>query len=785
MCLAAHTIPSNRQTIQRYNVTVPVVLAADSFAHCVVVATNVFPGTSQLESRKMLAAGGRSFFTWQRSIRWKLAAAFSATACFVAAFLAVAIWAHFQTVEHAAQIEALHVAELLGDAAMESDGSRHNLQEYVVGLNSLRKRDIVIVDKNQKGIADANPAEVGLRFDHDPGDEVGQTIADGQPRTFIETSPFRPKGAWQIVVPLRSNKTAFKNAITGAIILEYTSIRDELLAAQRSELYVIIAAGVLVVLLVTFFGFDIARRLTQPLLDLKSSVERVAVQDYAARFAVTSRDEIGLLGVAFNNMAEDLSASHMALVKHKRELEERVAERTQELNQSNTLLQKQVDQRSWEASHDMLTGLINRREFERLVEVSVTSARTAGKHHVVCFMDLDQFKVVNDTCGHAAGDDLLVELAELLQSRIRASDTLARLGGDEFGLLLEGCALARAELIAADLLAAVGDFRFKRDTKLFTIGVSIGIAAVTGESASADILSMADTACYWAKEQGRNRASVYRTGDNDMAARRREMGWIARINLALAEDRFTLYHQRYLPLNPVAETTRHLEVLIRMIDEEGNLVQPGSFIPAAERYNLMPAIDRWVIRTVFSRYRDLAAERGGGPLTCAINLSGTSLNAEGFLEFVRQQAHEHALPPRSICFEITESAAINNIRKAAEFIRECKSMGFLFALDDFGTGNSSFGYLKNLPVDYLKIDGGFVKNLESDAVDKAMTETINRIGHIMGIKTVAEYAENEAIIKELSTMGVDYAQGYGVCKPTPLFTPAQHDLHPRGLPAAA
>jgi diguanylate cyclase (GGDEF)-like protein/PAS domain S-box-containing protein len=444
-----------------------------------------------------------------------------------------------------------------------------------------------------------------------------------------------------------------------------------------------------------------------------------------------------------------------------------------------------TQQRSWEAAHDVLTGLVNRREFESLLEVAVASARNAGKHHVACYLDLDQFKVVNDTCGHAAGDDLLKQLAALLQSRIRKSDTLARLGGDEFGLLLDGCSLERAQFIAADLLAAVGDYRFNWDAKVHTVGVSIGLAAATGDSASsAEVLSMADTACYWAKEQGRNRVCVYRTGDSDMAARRRETGWIARINSALAEDRFTLYHQCYMLLNDAAGPRKHLEVLIRMVDEQGNLVQPGSFLPAAERYNLMPAIDRWVVGTVFARYHALVAARGGEPLTCAINLSGTSLNAEGFLDFIRQQALEHALPPHSICFEITETAAINNLRKAVEFIRACKSMGFLFALDDFGTGTSSFGYLKNLPVDYLKIDGGFVKNLEHDAIDRAMTETINRIGHIMGIKTVAEFAENDAIIQGLKSMGVDYAQGYGISQPTPLFEPDAESVSPAQLAAA-
>ena len=425
---------------------------------------------------------------------------------------------------------------------------------------------------------------------------------------------------------------------------------------------------------------------------------------------------------------------------------------------------------SWEAAHDLLTGLVNRREFEDRIEAALTSARNSAKHHVICYMDLDQFKVVNDTGGHAAGDELLKSLTALLKTRIRESDTLARLGGDEFGVLLEGCSLERAQLIAADLLAAVGDFRFIWERKVFTVGVSIGLAAITSDSTTGmEILGAADTACYWAKDQGRNRVRTYSIADRDMTARRQEIGWIPRIKSALEENRFILFHQTYLPLNTAAGACKHLEVLIRMIDEEGNLVQPGSFLPAAERYNLMPAIDRWVVSTVFARYRALVAERGGEPLTCAINLSGTSLNAEGFLDFVRQQALEHALPPHSICFEITETAAINNLRKAAEFIQECKSMGFLFALDDFGTGTSSFGYLKNLPVDYLKIDGGFVKNLERDAIDKAMTETINRIGHIMGIKTVAEYAENDAIIQELRSIGVDYAQGYGVCKPTPLF----------------
>ncbi len=424
---------------------------------------------------------------------------------------------------------------------------------------------------------------------------------------------------------------------------------------------------------------------------------------------------------------------------------------------------------TWQATHDTLTGLVNRREFENRVEAGLASARNSGTCHAVCYMDLDQFKIANDTSGHGAGDELLKQLATLLQTKVRQSDTLARLGGDEFGVLLDGCPLERAQLIAADLLAAVGDFRLQWQDKVYTIGVSIGLAAVTPESGSlAEILSAADSACYAAKEQGRNRVYVHRSGDEDMALRRREMNWVARINRALEEHRLTLYYQSYLPLSAGSDARHHIEILLRMIGEDGKLIQPGSFLPAAERYNLMPAIDRWVIRTVFTQYQALVSRFGGRPLMCAINLSGASLNDAEFLGFVREQARAHDLPPDAVCFEITETAAINNLRKVGEFMKEIQALGFRFALDDFGSGTSSFGYLKNLPVDYLKIDGGFVKDIGHDPVDKAMTEMINRVGHLMGIKTVAEFAETDAVIGDLRSMGVDYAQGYAVSVPIPL-----------------
>ncbi len=428
---------------------------------------------------------------------------------------------------------------------------------------------------------------------------------------------------------------------------------------------------------------------------------------------------------------------------------------------------------TWAAAHDSLTGLVNRREFEARVDAALLSARNSEVQHVMCYLDLDQFKVVNDTCGHAAGDAMLQQVGNVLQVRLRESDTLARLGGDEFGVLLEGCALDRAQLIAADLLAAVRDHRFGWEGKVFTVGVSIGLVAINGNTTSrADVFSAADTACYSAKEQGRNRVCVFHSSDADMAQRRADMGWAARLTRALEEERLVLYYQPYLSLGQNSAQGQHIEILLRLIDEDGKLVPPGSFLPAAERYNIMPAIDRWVVKTVFARYADLQAQMGA-PLTCAINLSGTTLNSDGILEFIREQSEHHQMPSGSICFEITETAAINNMRHATLFMRELKVLGFCFALDDFGIGTSSLAYLKTLPVDYLKIDGSFVRNIVTDPVDRAMADTINRVGHIMGLQTVGECAESAEVVHELRMLGVDFAQGYGVQRPQALPVPLQ------------
>jgi len=422
-------------------------------------------------------------------------------------------------------------------------------------------------------------------------------------------------------------------------------------------------------------------------------------------------------------------------------------------------------QLSYQACHDSLTGLANRSEFELALGKLIANAAALHRYHALLYLDLDQFKVINDTCGHGAGDLLLREIADLLKVKIRGSDTLARLGGDEFGVLLENCPREKAQSIAQELLETIREFRFDWEEKTFSVGVSIGLVEITEDSGSAArMLSAADTACYAAKDMGRNQVQIYQPDNEEMARRHGEMHWVARIAKAFEEERFMLFYQPIVPLASGDRDTEHIEILIRLLDENNQMVPPDSFIPAAERYNLMRSIDRWVVANTFN-WLVANPERD---IVCAINLSGQSIGDEQFLHFLFNQFKGTGVAPGKICFEITETAAIANILKASEFIGELKAIGCRFSLDDFGSGLSSFSYLKNLPVDYLKIDGIFVKDMERAPIDCAMVEAINSIGHIMGIKTIAEYVENDAILEKIKAIGVDYAQGFGIAKPTHL-----------------
>jgi len=421
---------------------------------------------------------------------------------------------------------------------------------------------------------------------------------------------------------------------------------------------------------------------------------------------------------------------------------------------------------SFQATHDALTGLVNRREFERRIEHLLISEKIDEEDHALCFIDLDQFKIVNDTCGHVAGDELLRQLSSLLMKTLRKRDTLARLGGDEFGILFEHCSIEDAYRVTASLLDTVQNFHFSWDDRSFKLGASIGLVAMKETMATTtDLLKAADAACYMAKDSGRNRIQVYHAEDSDLVQRQGEMQWVTRINEALDENLFCLYAQIIAPVNE--DEHKHYELLVRMLDKKGGIIPPGAFLPAAERYNLISKLDRWVISNALELLSS-NTEFQKQINFCSINLSGQSLTEEGFLEFVVECLHESGIEKGKICFEITETAAISHLNVAVKFISTLKEMGCLFALDDFGSGLSSFGYLKNLPVDYLKIDGMFVKDIVDDPIDHAMVKSINEIGHVMGMKTIAEFVENDEIKEMLRKLGVDYVQGYGIGKPLAL-----------------
>ncbi len=427
-------------------------------------------------------------------------------------------------------------------------------------------------------------------------------------------------------------------------------------------------------------------------------------------------------------------------------------------------------QLAYQATHDPLTGLVNRREFERQLEHALHSAKHHDRHHALCFLDLDQFKVVNDTCGHIAGDKLLKQLAILMEPKVSDHGVLARLGGDEFGVLLFNCSLEKGVEIAQQIRQVVRSYRFVWEDKIFEVGVSIGLVPFDAQSGGLqEIMRTADSACYIAKDQGRNRLHIYQPDDSALALRQGEMQWVHRISKAFDERRFYLARQSVLPLGAETKHRPHYEILLRMLSEDGRHVLPSDFIPAAERYDMMRDIDRWVIKSSFELIQGqshVAFGRNRTPPLYNINLSGHSLNDEAY-RFIIAQLEETGIDPSGICFEITETAAIDNLGYATSLIRRLKKLGCRFALDDFGSGLSSFGYLKTLPVDYLKIDGSFVRDMTNDLISQAMVESIHHIGHVMGLQTIAEGVENETILAKVRELGIDYAQGFAINDPQP------------------
>lgn len=429
-------------------------------------------------------------------------------------------------------------------------------------------------------------------------------------------------------------------------------------------------------------------------------------------------------------------------------------------------LAKQLD---YQAKHDALTGLTNRATFETHLEALLEKMKKSDDVHALCYIDLDQFKIVNDTCGHIAGDQLLQRISSIILNKIRKDrDVLARFGGDEFVLLLSDCPVSQAKRIAEAICKEIQEYRFVYDNTTFVIGASIGVVPLSSDIASAnDALRMADNACYVAKEKGRNRVHLYQIDDQELVRRSGEMHVVSKINHALENEGFSLFYQEIMPLTDSDTNNKHIEILIRMKDGANNWITPGFFLPAAERYGVAPKIDRWVVSSLMAWLADNQKCLNRIKM-CSINLSGLSFCDDNFSDFVKAEIQNRKIPADKICFEITETAAISNLQDAADFINVMKEVGCSFALDDFGSGMSSYAYLKALPVDYLKIDGMFVKDIMDDPIDKAMVKSINEIGHVFGLKTIAEFVETNEIIDELCKLSVDYAQGYAISKPSPI-----------------
>jgi diguanylate cyclase (GGDEF)-like protein len=520
---------------------------------------------------------------------------------------------------------------------------------------------------------------------------------------------------------------------------------------ERLTLVLFLLLLIFVLLTGGMLDWQVRRRLYQ----LSRAAKRLTAGDYEADLPYQSSDEIGELTSAFKSMRHALTAYH-------RQLQGEIDNH----RQTAEALEEEKERVSFQATHDPLTGLINRREFERRLGEVLRQARMDDSHHALLYMDLDQFKIVNDTCGHIAGDALLQQLRFSLLDRIRLNDSLARLGGDEFGVLLKHCNLDDALNVAESLRTAIQELHFVWEDKSFTVGVSIGAVGLDKHSGGiGSLLSAADSACYMAKERGRNRVQLYRRTDEDLVRQYGDMLWVTRITEALKHDKFELVCQPIVPISGCGSNQHHYEVLLRMREQNGDITPPGAFIPAAERYDMIALLDRWVIDHTFDY---LQQWRQAKKLRFSINLSGKSLGDKALLEHIEDRLRSGDMDGHEICFEITESSAIISLSSAHGFMESLKALGCYFSLDDFGRGMSSFSYLKTLPVDYLKIDGAFIRDIVVDPVDRAMVNAINEIAHTMQLQTIAEFVESQQVLDELKLLNIDYAQGFYICKPFPI-----------------
>ncbi len=530
--------------------------------------------------------------------------------------------------------------------------------------------------------------------------------------------------------------------VMGYIALEVSRAKTR--AQQQAMLITGLVITVTGLALAGLLAWRLGRDIVNPIDHLTKTIGRIGAGDLNARVKFATGGEFALLEQGVNHMASELKASYETL-------QEKIRAATTKL--------------AWQANHDALTGLLNRFGFEEVLGQVLASCRADDARHCLMYIDLDQFKVVNDTSGHLAGDELLRQLAACMPQSLRASDVVARLGGDEFGVLLSHCDVATGQRLGEKLRRLVEDHRFVWEGRIYQVGASIGLVEIDAHwGDTIHLMSAADAACYAAKDAGRNKVRLYHPGDEDVARRRGEMEWASRLTRAMEEDRLLLYYQPIVALGNNGLPPQY-ELLLRLQDED-DLILPMAFIPAAERYQLMPMLDRWVIEHALVQCTRLL--EGIGNAVLGINLSGASLSDIHFQSYIREKVRSHPELARHLCFEITETAAVSNLNTVLVLIEDLKALGCHFALDDFGSGLSSFGYLRSLPVDYLKIDGAFVLEMAEDPVDAAMVEAIVKVARIMGVKTVAEFVENQATAEALRLLGVDYAQGNHFAEPRPL-----------------
>jgi diguanylate cyclase (GGDEF)-like protein len=725
----------------------------------------------QPESPDLVKGASAMHFTRRGGIQRKLTVAFVLVACFVATFVGVVVKISNDATEHAATIEAAHVAEVIAAAATQIGlDNPTELQAYIANHNRLRKRDVVVLDLERKGIADADESEVGGIFDHDTDDEVGRTLADGRIRTFIEQNEMHPQGLRQLVMPLRRVVGDQGSPIIGAVVLEYTPIRDELLDAQREGLVLIVALGVAVVLVVTIFGHTVARRIAQPLQDLTKGLERIAAEDYDATVPVTSGDEIGVLGAAFNRMAHDLKLSHSALIGHGQNLEARIADRTAELSDANTRLTTQAGERALAAErievlayYDPLTGLPNRSLFSKLLTQALLTARQETRQMAVFFIDLDRFKSINDTLGHLAGDMLLAEMGGRFKGCLRENDVVARLGGDEFVVLLSSIdSQADIEGVAHKLLVAASR-SFTALGQEFHVTASIGVSIYPKDGEDESLLMKnADIAMYQAKEEGKNIFQFYSEERN--ANTFEKLALESSLRRGLQQQEFEVHYQPKIDFHTGAIVG--MEALLRWMHPELGTIAPAKFIPVAEETGLIVPIGRWVLWTACAQ--NVAWQKAGLPhLTMAVNLSARQFVDDSLLRDVTAVLKETGMSASLLELEITESMLMHDVEKVMTTLNGFRNLGVRLAIDDFGTGYSSLSNLKRFPIDTIKVDRSFVRELPENPESRGITEAIIEMARVLSMTVIAEGVETREQADYLRQHSCDEFQGFYFSKAVP------------------